>query len=122
MANRKHPKTDLYRAEYANGLTVREIATKYGVSYQRVHQAVGKHGPGHFRENRACIYPNLRKWINVNKITVAELLRRRDLVSHERNHSRVTNILLGRAEAKKNEIDKLIKITGMSYEELFQEA
>jgi transcriptional regulator with XRE-family HTH domain len=121
MANRKHPKTDLYRSERANGLTLREIAAKYGVSYQRVHQACGKQGVGHFRTNRAVVYPNICKWINTNKITTSELVRRMDLVVHAHNIDRIRNILLGRAEPRKHEIDKLIEITGMSYDELFRE-
>lgn len=33
----KHPKADLYLADLAKGMCYREIAEKYGVTYQSVH-------------------------------------------------------------------------------------
>ena len=32
----KHPKTDMYRRDRDSGMTYRQIAAKYGVSYQCV--------------------------------------------------------------------------------------
>ena len=39
MARREHPKSDLYRQERENGFTYKEIAEKYGITYQCVAQA-----------------------------------------------------------------------------------
>ena len=117
----RHPKADLYRAERENGLTYVEIAEKYGVSKQCVHQACGKHSPSRFRYNNSCIYLGLRRWMNDNKISIGELLRRMDMVVHTSNYQSIQQKLLGRTEMKMSDIDKLIEITGMTYEELFRE-
>lgn len=117
----RHPKTDLYRAEREKGLTYQQIAEKHGVSKQCVAQVCGKQSPWKFRYNNTCIYLGLRRWMNENKITVSELVRRMGHVVHTTNHARIRDICLGRTELRKCEIDKLIEITGMTYEELFRE-
>lgn len=112
-----------YRAEREKGLTYRTIAEKYGVSYQSVAQACGKGNPHLFRYHTAksVIYPNLRKWLNDNKISKQELLRRAGLEVLSENDKRLSDILSGRTEPRKTTIDRLIKATGMSYEKLFEE-
>lgn len=119
--NRPHPKKDLYRAEEASGLSRREIAEKYGVSVQMVHQACGKYGPGHFRKitEKGCVYPNLRNWMNENKVSYMELLRRMGLLPVSRNLSTIYNWLRGMCDPRKETIDKMIAITGIPYEKLF---
>ena len=59
-------------------MTYQEIADKYGVSRQVVGQACGKANPCRFRfwKDTACIYPNVRNWLNDNKISKSELVRR----------------------------------------------
>ena len=121
MVKRKHPKSDLYRAERESGLTYKQIAEKYGVSVQCVQQACAKHSPAHYRYNNTCIYPVLRKWMNDNKCCLAELLRRMGLTTHPGNYDRLVRILSGRSELKKSDIDILLRVTGMTYEELFRE-
>ena len=118
---KKGEKLAIYRQERERGLTCREIATKYGVSYQTVAQACGKGNPHFFRYHTAksVIYPNLRKWLNDNKISKQELLRRAGLEAFSENSERLSRILMGRTEPRKTMIDRLIKATGMSYEKLF---
>lgn len=119
--NRPHPKTDLYRAEEAKGLSRREIAEKYGVSVQMVHQACGKHDPGHFRKitEKGCVYPNLRNWMNENKVGYLELLRRMGIFPVNQNLNTHKKWLSGVCDPRKETIDKMIAITGIPYEKLF---
>lgn len=119
--NRPHPKKDLYMAEEARGLSRRETAEKYGVSTQMVHQACGKHGPGHFRKitENGCVYPNLRNWMNENKVSYMELLRRMGIFPVTQNLNTHKLWLSGRADPRKETIDKMIAITGIPYEKLF---
>lgn len=96
-----------------NGATIREASEKYGVSYQRIQQMF----PGVSRRGRKykCVYPNIGIWINLNCATLqkfAELVG----VSCESVH----NYLSGRRLPNKKLIDKILEVTGMTYEEAFK--
>ena len=112
-----------YRAEREKGLTYQEIADKYGVSKQCIYMACGKGNPTYFQPftQKRCVYPNLRNWINDNKICAAELIRRLGYEYTGRTASWIRTILAGKGNIKKTLIDKLIALTGMTYEELFKE-
>lgn len=112
----KHPKADLYLAERAKGLTYRQISEKYGVSYQCVH-SVCRNVDGTYKTvitEKGCIYPNLRRWLNKDR-------RRRDRFFKAMRGVTIREILKGAQMPKKNTIDKMLALTGMTYEELFQE-
>lgn len=116
-------KGEIYRIERDKGLKYREIAEKYGVSKQAVAQLCGKHQPTGFTffTEKHCSFVNLRKWLNSQRLTTAELLRRLGLVPHQYNYTRLYDTLSGRRELKKSEIDKFIALTGLTYEQLFAE-
>ena len=105
------------------GLTHREIAKKHGVSIQYVSFVVGKYDPRYFKyvTEKGCVYPNLRRWLNENKISAAELLRRMYLDPAHGNIERLRNVMRGRSSPRKDYIDRLIEATGMKYEKLFKE-
>lgn len=116
----KHPKTDMYRRDRDSGMTYRQIAAKYGVSYQCVSVACGRNG-GSFRpfDSKQVVYPNLRKWLNENKVTKREFVRRMDKVPSEGSIQRLTRWFNGSFNPNKETIDNALSVTGMSYEELF---
>ena len=116
-------KADIYRMEREKGLTYRQIAEKYGVTHQAVSQACGRGDPRYHRfiTEKNCIYKNLRKWMNENAVSFAELLRRLGLESASGNMARLHTQLRGKVELRKSTIDKLIAVTGMRYEVLFKE-
>ena len=117
------PRHELYFEEREKGKTYQEIAKQFGVSYQAVAVALGKHHPGHTRPltEKQCIYPNLRRWMNENKISQAELIRRMGKMVGGRTSEMVRGWLIGRSYPKKPDIDILLKVTGLTYEELFKE-
>lgn len=121
MKGRERPKSDLYKAEREKGLTYQQIADKYGVSKQCVAGACGKRDIAYFRYDNSCVYPALRGWINDNKISTRELLRLMGMTSYGQNHANLRYRLNGKGEFTKSDIDKLLEITGMTYEELFRE-
>ena len=117
----RHPKADLYRTDRGNGMTLREIAEKYGVSKQAVAQACGSHNVSFFKkfDEERCVYPNLRKWLNENKVSVKEFLRRSGLTSSGTISKRYAMYFRGQVYPTKLVIDKMLAVTGLTYEELF---
>lgn len=114
-------KADLYLAERNKGKTYQEIAEQYGVSYQTVAAAIGRRSPGHFRvyTKKNVIYPNLRNWLNDNKVCRNEMLRRMGLTQSGKSVDRLNCYFRGDAYPNKQNIDKMLAVTGMTYEELF---
>lgn len=114
--------TKKYLEARERGLTYAEIAEMFGVSKQRVAQTCGKHQPKHFQHitEKGCIYPNLRKWMNENKVSKYDLVRRMGFVNSQSAASvALREHMIGKIEMKKSYIDKLLKVTGLSYEVLF---
>lgn len=111
-----------YRAERDKGLTYQQIADKYGVTRQNVGIACAKYNPNKFRfqSEDKVIYPNLRNWMNTNKVGVSELLRRMRMSPGTGNHSMMRAVLRGKSNPRKALVDTLLSVTGMTYEELFE--
>ena len=104
------------------GITCQEIADMFGVSRQRVHQVCGKTHPGYFRPiGDECIYPNLRKWMNENKVSRKEFLQRMGLSPYSENQAQFGRYVRGECQPKKPYIDKMLAVTGLTYETLFEE-
>ena len=104
------------------GLTHGEIAKVFGVSRQYVSHVCGKCDPAYFIPiGSECIYPNLRKWMNENKVCRGEFVRRMGLVLHTNNIERFGRCLRGEYHPPKPYIDKMLKVTGLTYETLFAE-
>ena len=112
----------IYMADREQGMTYREIAAKHGVSYQTVAQACSRYSPGHFRPYTAeqVIYPNLRRWLNENKVSRSEFIRRMGNVAESTSFTHVKSWFTGRHYPAKRVIDKMIEITGLTYEDLWE--
>ena len=104
-------------ADYEKGMTYREIAKKHGVSFQSVHSTITRID-GTYRvyavSKKGCIYPNLRAYLNQDKDRQNRFFR--DMEGYP-----VREYMRGERQPKKNAIDLMLKITGMTYEELFKE-
>ena len=117
---REHPRADLYRAAREQGMTYQQIAEMYGVSKQTVGQICGKGQPYMFRAvSERCVYPNLRRWMNDNKVSVKELLRRMGKTAYTSTCDSMGSYLRGEHDPPKVIIDAMLKATGMTYEEMF---
>lgn len=108
-------KCDMYLADRSNGMTYREIADKYGISYQAVHAScLHAGGPSSLMlSSKACVYPRLRRWLNEDK-------ERQDRFFQLKVNS-LRSILRGYMQPKKDAIDLMLAFTGMTYEEMFAE-
>lgn len=104
------------------GMKHREIAEVFGVSRQYVAKVCGHCDPAHFRYvDEGEAYPNLRRWMNENKVSRFEFLRRMGLTLHAYNASRLGSIIRGETQPNKAYIDKMLAVTGMTYEVLFSD-
>lgn len=104
------------------GLTYREIADQYGVSYQAIAQQLRGSYHSCFRgvSKEKVVFDGLRDWMNDNEVGMMELMHR--FHGHFVGGSSAANLrekLRGVRELKKSDIDELIRVTGLSYEELF---
>lgn len=115
-------KYEIYRKERDAGLTYKEIAEKYGVSKQNVAQSCAQYHPRFFKfwTPSRCVYPNVRKWLNDNKMTTAEMVRRMGCKNHTNTNQSMRNYLRGKDYPPKLKIDKLLAITGLTYEQFFE--
>lgn len=120
---KKARRCDLYVADRNAGMKYAEIAAKYGVSYQCVAQSCASRGVGRFKPYTAteCIYPNLRKWLNDNKVSRYEFIRRLGDHQNAVSTARISEHFRGRSYPRKETIDKFIEVTGLTYEQLFAE-
>ena len=120
---KKNNKSYVYVTDRQAGLTYREIAEKYGVSYQTVAQGCARRGVGHFKPYTAAevVYPNLRKWLNENKVSRYEFIRRMGEQTCAATSSKISVYFRGKAYPRKITIDKFIAVTGLTYEQLFAE-
>lgn len=102
------------------GMKYRDIAKAFGCSYQYVAKICATYDPSHFRcIYEECVYPNLRKWMNENKVGRGEFLRRMGLDAHPTNYERLKYVIRGESYPRKDYIDKMLEVTGMTYETLF---
>lgn len=110
---------EIYRLERDRGMTAADIAKKYGVSRQAVHQAVGRYDPRAFVMVRReqCVYPKWREWMNEHKVSKAELLRRMGFGGCASTN--LSRYMRGKGYPNKEYIDRLIRATGLAYEQLF---
>lgn len=103
------------------GLRYREIAEQFGCTIQYVAIVCGKSNPSHFVPvGSSCAYPNLREWMNKNKVSRNEFIRRMGLTIAPNNLDRFGAYIRGEAYPRKNYIDKMLEVTGLTYEELFK--
>lgn len=114
-------KKELIIKLHDDGLSYTEIGRTIGVSRQYAATVCGKQDVAYFKPiGDTCVYPNLRKWMNENKVTRREFLRRMGLVTHDANYKRFNNILRGEGDPQKHYIDKMLEVTGLTYEVLFE--
>ena len=100
------------------GKSYQYIADTFGVSRQRIHQILNY---PYNRKNKTatlCIYKGLSEVIYDRKISVSKLCEATGI-----NTDRVTlgHKLKGESDFKISEIKKILKFTGMTFEECFAE-
>ena len=114
------PRADLYRSYREKGMTYRQIAEICGVSFQTVQKAImGTPAPGYFRPHSAAsiVYPGLLAWMNDNKVSKRALMG--SMGMQPGGFAHIKNYLNGNKRLTMPLINKLIAVTGLTYEQLF---
>lgn len=103
------------------GLTYEEIGRELGISTQAVWQAIGGRDESKFYvfKPTGCVFPGLRRWLNANRVSRRELMRRMGRAPVASSMTRLSNKLAGRTQLRKSDIDAILAVTGMTYEEAF---
>jgi transcriptional regulator with XRE-family HTH domain len=103
------------------GYTVKEIAEKLGVSKTRIYQITYSKLLRSFKEitPEMNIYPNWRKWMNENSVSIRLFCELMGLDLSSTNYNNVYGWMRGRCYPTKKNIDRILEATGLTYEQLF---
>lgn len=104
-----------------DGSTYQEIADKYGVTRQFVHQSLGAGKGLRPAKYDRVIYKGLRVWMSENEITVLKLHRMLFSNTNSNNTSPTRDRLTGKRQFQLSEIIFIINESGLTFEELFMQ-
>lgn len=112
---------EVYAEERKNGATIKETAEKYGVSFSCVSSLTATRKLSQFKPFKPSqiIYPNLRSWMNYNEVSISELVRRFGGSQSTATKNKFGDFFKGRKELTRDAIEKIMAVTGMTYEQLF---
>lgn len=104
-----------------DGCTYQEIADKFGITRQCVHQSIANFTRKEDCVRKSpidrCIYPNLSKWMYENKIN---LVRLNKIIGRSlTNTKRTSQKMRGESEFKISEIKSILKESGKTFEYMF---
>lgn len=99
--------------KYADGMTQKALAAEYGVSQALIQKRCG--GPYRSYNKDYIIYKGLREYMAKNAISARKFA---DMCGIK--YVTIYYILTGRNEPRKGSIDKILKCTGLTYEEAFK--
>lgn len=106
------------------GMTYREIAAETGVSFQYVAMVcagLNDNAATHFNPGKKySIYEGIDKWLHQNEITYAKLIRIMGKKEHFSTRAAWSEKLMGKRCLFKEDIDYLLDLTGLSYEDAFR--
>ena len=112
-------KVEMYRMRL-EGETYRAIGDRFGVSRQYAYRLIGQQCKSEPYRNVNVQYTGLRKWMNESNYSVAKLARESGCTD---NHSYVTitSYLQGSPRMDIDSIRKILRFTGLTFEEAFGE-
>lgn len=113
---------ELIRQLAKEGKPILHIAREFGIPRWKVYNIILESGQKHFRPIMPgrCIYVNLRNWMNENRVSRDELIRRMGLEVNESTRNKVKNFMYGRVYPSVHEISLYMEASGLPYEELME--
>ena len=100
-----------------NGMSLQEIADKFGVTRQCIAQLLPASSPSFRHPTNAdkCIYPAIREYMQKNRMTYSRMASLCGVTSMT-----IYNCLTGEVTPTKKTIDRVLEVTQMTYEEAFK--
>lgn len=103
----------------SEGYTQVEIGNLLGLSRQRIAQIMGGRGKPYSMVRPRSIYRGLNEWMMQNNITYATLTAMMGYSPSTSAQMQVRNRIMGDTELRMRDINKLIELSGKTYEYLF---
>lgn len=101
-----------------DGYSLAEIADRFCVSREYVRQCTPQcknDGSPRFRTNKNYIYPAILSYMRTNRISTKSLSEKSGIA-----YPTLSKYLTGTTNPPKPAIDKILHVTGMTYEEAFR--
>lgn len=105
----KAERLEAYRMRL-DGVPIIQIAQHFGVSRQHLYDILPVAG----KPVRGCIYPHINEWITDNDSCAQDLAQRIGV-----SYNSLLEFLKGKVASGKPTIDKILEVTGMTYEYAF---
>jgi transposase len=102
-----------------DGMTYDEIAAKFNVSRQCVHQTVKAYENFKVKES-ACVYDGLRDWMDERNIRISKFCNMREF--NGKSEASLRKYLRGDSDMPMSVINIILEITNLTYEEAFRRA
>lgn len=112
-------KVEMYRMRL-EGKSYQAIADRFGVSRQYVYQLIGQQCKSEPYRNVNVPYTGLKKWMNESRYSIAELARESGCTDNHR-YVTITSYLQGSPRMDIDSIRKILRFTGLTFEEAFGE-
>ena len=99
-----------------DGHTLQTVGERFGISKQGVQQMLTVTNIRIDMAARSCVYPNISRWMAQNGYGYMSIAKMCDI-----SPQTVQRTLSKGSDCKKSFIDKILKVTGMTYEEAFDQ-
>lgn len=110
-------KVEAYRMRL-EGASLQSIADTFGVTRERIHQILPGEGKS-WRDDAVlsrCAYPGIAQWLFDNRINYAKFAGLTGFAQ-----ATISRWMNGTHKLSKSAIDKILEVTGMTYEQAFGE-
>lgn len=109
------------------GATLQEIGNEYGITRERVRQILRTYiskSTSMKRGREGIIFPNISLWLSNNKVSMQEfgtmIQKQKGFNGCKNSGNKVSNRLKGKGQFTLQEVEIILKITGMTFEEAFK--